>query len=147
MGDALIVTTIPEEAWMTPMGDKPQPSTAEDRHRRRTISWRIEAGDVWEPPAEPTERDGFKWYENPEAWRVHRKAVQESLEQFLNERLARLYHMLRTGWWVLGKVRVRVVECRPVPEREMRRLTRVLRGRKTGRTSQKAATGSAREHR
>jgi len=128
MGDALVVMTVPEEAWMAPMGEKAQKSTADDRHRRRTISWAIEAGDVWEPPPEPTEQHGFNWYENPEARRAHREAVRQSLEEFLNEHLAHLYHMLRTGWWVLGKVRVRVVECRPVPEREMRRLTRSLRG-------------------
>jgi hypothetical protein len=117
MGDALVVMTVPEEAWMIPLGDKRQ---AEDRHGRRTIWLPIAPGDVWEPPREPTERYGFKWHENPEARRAHREAVRQSLEQFLNEHLARLYHMLRTGWWVLGKVRVRVVECRPVPEREMR---------------------------
>jgi len=128
MGNALVVMTVPKEAWMVPMGEKRAP---EDRHRRRTISWAIEAGDVWEPPLEPTQRHGLKWYENPEARRAHRKAVQESLEKFLNEHLAHLYHMLRTGWWVLGKVRVRVVECRPVPEREMRQLTRSFRGAKS----------------
>jgi hypothetical protein len=129
MGDALVVMTVPEEAWMIPMGEK---RTPEDRHRRRTISLAIEAGDVWEPPPEPTEQYGFKWYEHPEVRQAHREAVRQSLEEFLNEHLARLYHMLRTGWWVLGKVRVRVVECRPVPEREMRQLTRALRRATSG---------------
>lgn len=76
---------------------------------------------------EPTAEHGLHWYENPQARRAHREAVRRSLEAFLNEHLAQLYFMLRTGWWVLGKVRVRVVECRPVPEREMRQLTRAIR--------------------
>ena len=41
---------------------------------RGKVGLLVEAGDVWEPPAEPTERYGFKWYENPEARRAHRKA-------------------------------------------------------------------------
>jgi hypothetical protein len=121
MGDALVVMTVPEEAWMAP----PRPD-AKAGVATRTIAWRIDPGDVWEPPREPIERYGLNWYENPAARRAHRKAMQESLESFLNERLARLYHMLRTGWWVLGKARVRVVECRPVPEREMRAFVRAL---------------------
>jgi hypothetical protein len=32
------------------------------------------------------------------------------LQAFINERLAKLDGMLRTGWWVMGKARVRVVE-------------------------------------
>ena len=52
MGDALVVMTVPEEAWMVPMGEK---RTPEDRHRRRPISLAIEARDVWEPPVEPTQ--------------------------------------------------------------------------------------------
>ena len=136
MGDALVVMTVPEEAWMVPMGEK---TTAEDRHGRRTISLAIEAGDVWEPPLEPTEQYGFNWHEHPEARRAHREAVRQSLEAFLNEHLARLYHMLRTGWWVLGKVRVRVVECRPVPEREMRQFARAFRRATSGRRRRSTA--------
>jgi hypothetical protein len=142
MGDALVVTTVPDEAWMAPMGEK-RPAAAGGQ-RRRSITWGIEAGDVWEPPGEPVDRYGVEWYRNPAARRAHRKAVQESLERFLNERLARLYHMVRTGWWVLGRVRVRVIECRPVPEREMRRLVRSLHHRRTDTSRPRGANRSAR---
>ena len=131
MGDALIVTTIPEEAWIGSGSGTGSSPTAQGRGRG-TVSWPIDGTDVWEPPSEPTVEHGSRWFENPRARRAHRKAVQESLEEFLNERMSRLYHMVRTGWWVLGKVRVRVVECRSVPEREMRQLARSLRGRPGG---------------
>lgn len=68
------------------------------------------------------------WHKDPALRRAHRNAMRASLEQFLNTRLASLYHMVRTGWWVLGKARVRVVECAPVPEREMRAFARAFRG-------------------
>jgi hypothetical protein len=131
MGDALVVMTVPEEAWIGCERDLAPNSPQATQRRRGTVSWRIEAGEVWAPPPEPTDQYGLRWYEHPEARRAHRKAVQQSLEAFLNERLAKLYHMLRTGWWVLGKARVRVVDCRPVPEREMRQLARSLHGAKS----------------
>lgn len=38
MGDALIVTTILEEAWMTPMGEKPPPLPAGQRRRTNNLA-------------------------------------------------------------------------------------------------------------
>lgn len=81
---------------------------------------------VWQPPAEPYQEHGLDWHKRPELRRDHRDAVRRSLQELINGQLAKLYHRLRTGWWVLGKVRVRVAECREVPEREMRARARAF---------------------
>src|SRR5205823_5988369 len=86
----------------------------------------VQSADLWRGVPEPSERYGFEWYKNARARRGHQRAMRKSLETFLNERLARLYQMLRTGWWVVGKVRVRVVVFSPVPERVFREFARAL---------------------
>ena len=76
----------------------------------------VPASAVWEPPPEP--RD-FHWHEDPERWSAHREAVRRSLEDFLNEKLGELRRRLRTGHFVLGDVRIEVVQCDPVPDEEL----------------------------
>jgi hypothetical protein len=158
MGDCLVVYTVSEEAlgWgqlqrelRARAGDgersaqklgsrssrKRMPSSLDFRQRAMT-EMGIPEGGIWEPPSEP---EVHEWWRKPELRRRHAEAVRRSLEEFLNGHLARLYHMFRTGWWVLGKVRVRVVECRPVPEREMRAMARATnRGKRAVRLKRKA---------
>ena len=129
MGDALVVATVPEEAFMR------------EGHLNAFHQLPIGRTEIWEPPEEPTKRYGYGWYKNRDARREHTAAVRASLERFLNEHLRKLNHMLRTGWWVLGKVRVRVVECKPVPEREMRAFAKAIRGVKSPVASQKRREG------
>lgn len=131
MGDALVVHTIPEEMLIWPQLQRElrrrQEHSGSGRKRKRVPApnfqkqamseLRIPEGGIWEPPAEP---DGHEWWRSAALRHRHAEAVRRSLEAFLNGHLAGLNHMLRTGWWVLGKVRVRVVECRPVSERKMR---------------------------
>jgi hypothetical protein len=85
----------------------------------------IPQGGVWEPPGEPRANE---WWKKPELRRAHTRAVRKSLEDFLNRHLAELGRRVRTGWWILGKVRVRVSECRPVPEYHMRQFAREVSG-------------------
>ena len=106
MGNALVMFTTPEEMlWL----------------QVRASGLTPPAEAVWRPPAKPWREHRLECHKDPVLRRAHLKAVRESLATFLNGHLARLNHMVRTGWFVLGKVRVRVAECRPVPEHGMRR--------------------------
>ena len=103
---------------------------------------------VWDPPSEPWQEYGIDWHKDPALRRAHREAVRRSLEDFLNGQLAKLYHYVRTGWWVLGKVRVKVTQCRPVPERELRAWARAILGkarRKPPEQTEDDTTGAARK--
>lgn len=119
---------------------KRTPSSLEFRQRAMT-ELGIPQGGIWEPPSEPRVHE---WWRKPELRRQHAEAVRRSLEEFLNGHMARPYHMLRTGWWVLGKARVRVVECRPVPEREMRAMARAFRPSKQRKKRAAESRGSGR---
>lgn len=74
----------------------------------------------WCPPEEPWREHGLDWHKDPKLRRAHLRAVRTSLEAFLNRHLARLHFMLRTGWFVLGEVEVKVTKCRGISDREMR---------------------------
>jgi hypothetical protein len=136
MGNALIVTTVSEESldqrflfesdgkggetrlcekygrerWYALMPDR-----LRELHPKAYYRLPMRSVDVWHPPREPRGID-----KELRLRQAHCRAVRDSLEGFLNERLGRLRHMVRTGWWVLGDVRVRVTKCRPLPEYEMK---------------------------
>ena len=66
----------------------------------------IPLDSVWEPPSE---RDLD--LSRPRATRArakHAAACRKSLASFLNRKLRRLDAMVRTGWWVLSRARIRV---------------------------------------
>ena len=136
MGNALVVYTMGEEGlgWVqrqrevrrrAERGESPGRTSTPPNFRQVAMSERgIPVGGVWSPPAEPETAD---WWRKPSLRRRHAKAVLDSLESFLNGHLSNLNHMVRTGWWVLGEARVKVVACRPVPQREMRAVAAALR--------------------
>ena len=87
MGDALVVLTVPEETFIR--GDRVKVTITRD--------------DVWQLPAEPRP---LNWHESATKRQEHAMAVANSLEEFLNKRLDRLHRMVRTGWWILDRVKV-----------------------------------------
>jgi hypothetical protein len=103
MGNTLVMAAVPEEA---------QPE--------RLFADVLGKGATWKPPVEPWREHGTDWHKDKKLLKAHTEAVRKSLEDFLNGKLAELDFMLRTGWFVLGKTRVRVVECEPVSESRMR---------------------------
>ena len=50
------------------------------------------------------------------------------IETVLNGKLGELSGMVRTGWWVLERARVRVTQMKPVPQRAFEKRARWLRG-------------------
>ena len=67
---------------------------------------------VWEPEREPLDLD---WHKDPKKRRLQMARNRRSLERFLNRALEGLDGMVRSGWWILGKARVRVAEMHGVP--------------------------------
>lgn len=61
---------------------------------------------VWDPPSERDLDLSRRGATKQRA--AHAEACRKSLHAFLNTKLARLDQMVRTGWWILGKARVRV---------------------------------------
>jgi hypothetical protein len=139
MGNALIVMTVPEEALASTSlydigEDGSEFRLAErygsqmwkvrrhlaEKHPKAYYRMTVRAADIWDLPHEPSRTHGLDWHKKPSLRQAHRRAVKRSLEDFLNGRLRRLRHMVRTGWWILGDVRVRVAVCKPVPEYEMK---------------------------
>ena len=140
MGDELLVTTVPSEAlalgglleldiqkgaikerrirelysreeWYRLTRNKAE---LYRRHPGAYYQIAIRPGAVWKPPHEPL---GELRYGGASERRAHALAMKASLDRYLNERLGRLCGMMRTGWWILGDVRVRVDRLRGVPER------------------------------
>jgi hypothetical protein len=70
---------------------------------------------VWDPAREP--RD-LNWHEDPKRRREQTAENRRSLESFLNRALAQLDGMVRSGWWILERARVRVTEMCAVPPNE-----------------------------
>jgi hypothetical protein len=105
MGNALVMMIIPEEA-LPSATSRPSARYLED------LATQV-AASVWEPPEEPR---ALGWHRDPELRREHNERVRQSLEAFCNERLAQLDGMVRTGWWILGRARVRVVEFEDVSD-------------------------------
>jgi hypothetical protein len=59
--------------------------------------------------------------------REYREVLRRSLQEFLNRHLADLNFMFRTGAFVVGVVRAKVVELRPVPKYAMRQFGRAFK--------------------
>jgi hypothetical protein len=149
MGQALIVAVIPEEllsrdelgdvdprdldTWLAALHSdvdwrSPGQSEVVEHSPGAYLRVPLRYMKVWALPEEPWQVHGPDWHRDPQLRRAHHDAVRRGLQEFLNGQLAKLYHMVRTGWWVLGKARVKVTECRPVPEREMRARARAVTG-------------------
>ena len=116
MSDSLVVYTVPDEmlGWVQRQRETRRRIEADERtsapldYRQQAVTeFGIPNAGIWEPPRAPRQRE---WWRKPELRRRHDAAVRRSLAKFLNAQLARLDHMLRTRSWMLGKVRVRVVE-------------------------------------
>jgi len=86
------------------------------RHPHAYYRQQIAPTDVWSLPREPMLGPGEPWYRDPELLAAHTEQVRLSLEAFLNAHLARMNRSARSGWWMLGRVRVQVVECECAPE-------------------------------
>lgn len=68
---------------------------------------------VWDQPSERNLNLG-----SPKATArraAHADACRKSLQTFLNVKLTRLDQMVRTGWWILAKARVRVSVFESMP--------------------------------
>lgn len=132
MGDSLIVMVLPDEALRLDDGSgravtvirgerirpgaPPEPVKAPERH----YLIRVPESAIWSLPGEP-EDDG--WQRDRARVREHREAVRASLGEFINQNLAKLNGYVRTGAWILGAARVRVVELRGLSKREIARWT------------------------
>ena len=138
MGNALVMMTIPEEALgYTPLcvrGKDGKPFEIEKKrgiwvegkarkdllreHPDAFFMMPVPYRAVWFPPEEPWKKKGLDWHWDPKLLAGHRAAVQRSFEKFLNGKLERLDRMVRTGWWILEQVRVRVSSLTEVPHAE-----------------------------
>lgn len=74
--------------------------------------------DRWTLPREPY---GLRARGASAGRLTHRRATRASLEMFLNDRLAELDGMVRTGFWILAEARVRVSKFTDVPAKPQRR--------------------------
>lgn len=137
MGNALICFVVPEEMLglqslhiHDPKTGKPVPLETErfgawipGRLRRQTIEKHPEAffmlpvpyTAVWQLPEEPWREKGVNWHWRPAVLGSHRKRVRASLEDFLNRKLRSLDEMVRSGWFIIKRARVKVSELREVP--------------------------------
>ena len=150
MGNALVVMVVPEEVFMLSNLAEPGPDGTLlrvykeyppdkwmwfRRHREHLYAHHPNAGyflrvteaDVWSPPPEPRSRRDIAEVGGGKLRIKHRRAVRASLDEFLNDKLRRLDRMVRTGWWILERARVRVskltgvgidIEKGPEPELE-----------------------------
>lgn len=91
------------------------------RHPDAHYSIQVGLDTVWQPPPEPHRKKG--------ATRIsrHRKAMAKSLLDYLNERLAGLDEMLRTGSFVIERARVLRVSVKPVPEYAWEKFARSMK--------------------
>lgn len=123
MGNELIMAAVPSESvggyvWLRAKNRAERKAAREARQRDEYQPFSLRMSEsLWRPPEEPWREHGLDWHKDPKVRRAHLKAVRESLEAFLNGHLAQLDGMLRTGWFILGKVRMRIVECRDIGER------------------------------
>jgi len=65
---------------------------------------------VWRPPDEPFREHGLNWHWDAELLAAQDAAVRRSIARFVNGHLARLDRMVRTGWYIVERVRVMVSE-------------------------------------
>lgn len=126
VGSALIVSVVDEEDladgplvehdgeprrlrdFYTPEAWWPirSPDVWASRHPDAYFALPVPVADLWDPPSERS----LLTRTTPvgDRWAAHARAVAQSLDSFLNARLARLAGALRTGRWVLDHVRVAV---------------------------------------
>jgi hypothetical protein len=100
MGHALVTVALAEEQVPT----RGAANLSEDC--LRSLAGQV-AANTWAPPREPSEPG---WHRDLELRKAHNEAVRQSLERFLNDRLAELDGMVRTGRWILQRARIRVVD-------------------------------------
>lgn len=161
MGSALVMVTVPEELLgevvlccydkrgnVVPLEDKRGRLFVHGKKRRRALEENPNAflmlpvppSAIWQPPPEPWQEHGSDWHFDPALLAAQNAKVKQSLEVFLNGNLQRLDHMVRTGWWILRKARVRVSTLEEVPhapsERPFKRST--TRPRSKAQTKTKA---------
>jgi hypothetical protein len=130
MGNALIVLIVPEEnLTLTGLRER-NPDTgaleslpkderfrcgsykaAVQAHPRAFWTMDVRASDVWFLPKE----HGGRWHFDPKLLAAHVEKVRGSLESFLNEKLKQLDDMVRSGWFVIERVRAKVIELRERP--------------------------------
>lgn len=124
MGNALVVMTVPEESL--PMSAlriagkdgkpvpvpglggwpwKPREELEATLVAHPDAFWilHVPRSAVWDPPGES---GGLAT--NRVARKVHAGQVRHSLLHFLNDKLAELDGMVRTGWWILQRARIRL---------------------------------------
>lgn len=160
MGSALVMTTVSEESigllglkiqdpdhydktieidvrragdiWV----DRMAREEALKKHPRAFWDMHVPYKAVWQPPEEPSGRDAINWHWDRKQLAKHREVVRKSLEDFLNAKLAQLDQMVRTGWFIVGRARVKVT-LREVPhnaiERAQRRKRKAKAKREEGR--------------
>ena len=63
----------------------------------------VPIGDIWSLPEEP---HLDQWFRAPQSLGAHSERVRCELEAFLNKRLKGLCGAVRSGRWILGRVRV-----------------------------------------
>ena len=121
MGNALVVMVVPEEMLPTqglqvrdPKTRKPTKVRPDGTRWASPAQWAkllrehpdafwsldVPRTAVWQLPVEPRAKRTH-WYDDPGLVAKHREAVRQSLESFVNEQLAQLDEMVRTGWWIL----------------------------------------------
>lgn len=93
MGRALIVTSASEESLI---GDDA-----------------VDPDDIWQLPPEPLWPD---WHRDAAAVAAQTETVRADLERFLNQQLGKLSDRMRSGWWLLKRVQVRVDVCEVAPD-------------------------------
>ncbi len=135
MGNALVMMIVGEEELALSDLEDPDPNKrgllplsrpgrwvpAERERIRREhpdAFWtlRVPRTAVWEPPVEPYLEKGPDWHRDPALLASHRERVRKSLEAFMNQKLAELDNMVRTGWFIIQRARASVTELEEVPD-------------------------------
>lgn len=101
--DVPIQSLVSSEEWWTLRRD---PAAIAARFPNAVYVMRLPIDSVWRQPSE-----GELDLHRPRATAAraqHAAACRSSLASFLNAKLRRLDGMVRTGWWILAKARVRV---------------------------------------
>jgi hypothetical protein len=119
--------------------DKKKGDWVDGRQRKRALREHPDAFFVWRVPykalwvdmaLEPIGKHGIDWFKEPGQLDAHNAKMKRSLEIFLNGKLKRLDRMVRTGWWILEKARVRVSTFREVPNEPRTQTLAEMSGRR-----------------
>ena len=140
MGDTLIVTVKPEEClalealyvrrsgeeirlaaryprWGPPGAEALDWQTVRQKFPDAYYKLDVPLVDTWDPPFVPRDESG----DRRTVRQRHLQEVRESLERFMDDRVALLMQAVRLKTFVVGEVRVRVARFRAVPEWVYRR--------------------------